>query len=93
MSDKYIGSNFDDFLAEDGILEEIETIAVKKALAFQIAELMRTQKISKVQLARKLQTSRMVLDRLLDPENNSVTLRTMGKAAHSLGKHLRLTLE
>ncbi len=93
MSNKFIGSDFDEFLAENGILEEVETVAVKRVLAFQIADLMKDQKLTKVQLARRMHTSRIVLDRLLDPENNSVTLRTMGKAAHSLGKRLRLTLE
>jgi antitoxin HicB len=92
MNENYIGSNFDDFLAEEGLLEETEAAAVKRVLAYQIGELMKEKKISKAEMARRMRTSRAALDRLLDPENSSVTLQTMDKAAQSLGKHLRLTL-
>jgi antitoxin HicB len=92
MNEKHIGSNFDDFLAEEGLLEEAEAIAVKRVLAYQIGELMKSQNLSKAEMARRMKTSRAALDRLLDPENRSVTLNTMEKAAQSLGKRLRLTL-
>jgi DNA-binding Xre family transcriptional regulator len=92
MNEKHIGSDFDEFLSEEGILEETEIVAVKRVLAFQITQLMQEQKISKVEMARKMKTSRAALDRLLDPENNSVTLNTMDKAARSLGKHLQLVI-
>ncbi|MDZ4159875.1 MAG: helix-turn-helix transcriptional regulator [Anaerolineaceae bacterium] len=92
MNKNYIGSDFDDFLAEEGLLEETETTAVKRVLAYQISELMKEKKISKAEMARRMKTSRAALERLLDPENSSVTLQTMDKAAQSLGKHLRLTL-
>ncbi len=92
MNENYIGSNFDDFLAEEGLLEETEATAVKRVLAYQIGELMKAKKISKAEMARRMRTSRAALERLLDPENSSVTLQTMDKAAQSLGKHLRLTL-
>jgi plasmid maintenance system antidote protein VapI len=88
----HIGSDFDDFLAEEGLLEEAETTAVKRVLAFQINELMKSQNLSKTEMARRMNTSRAALERLLDPENRSVTLHTMDKAARSLGKRLRLTL-
>jgi antitoxin HicB len=88
----HIGSDFDDFLAEEGLLEEAETVAVKRVLAFQIREMMESQNLSKAEMARRMQTSRAALERLLDPENRSVTLNTMDKAARSLGKRLRLTL-
>jgi DNA-binding Xre family transcriptional regulator len=93
MNENYIGSNFDDFLSEEGLLEETEAVAVKRVLAYQISELMKEKNISKAEMARRMKTSRAALERLLDPENASVTLQTMDKAAQSLGKHLRLILE
>ncbi len=92
MIENHIGSNFDDFLAEEGLLEETEAIAVKRVLAYQINELMKTQNLTKAEMARRMKTSRAALDRLLDPDNRSVTLHTMDKAARSLGKRLRLSL-
>jgi predicted XRE-type DNA-binding protein len=92
MNEKHIGSDFDDFLAEEGLLEETETVAVKRVLAFQIKEMMESQNLSKAEMARRMRTSRAALERLLDPQNRSVTLNTMDKAARSLGKRLRLTL-
>ena len=92
MIENHIGSNLDDFLAEEGLLEEAEAIAVKRVLAYQINELMKTQNLTKAEMARRMKTSRAALDRLLDPENQSVTLHTMDKAARSLGKRLRLSL-
>ena len=92
MNENHIGSDFDDFLAEEILLEEAEAIAVKRVLAYQIGEMMKDQNLSKAEMARRMKTSRAALDRLLDPENRSVTLHTMDKAARSLGKRLRLTL-
>ena len=93
MKNKSIGSSFDDFLEEQGILEEVEEAAVKKVLALQIVDAMAKQNITKVEMAKLMDTSRAVVDRLLDPDNSSVTLKTMTKAAQSVGKHLRLVLE
>lgn len=87
---KNIGSSFDDFLEEDGILAESKAIAIKRVIAFQVAELMRSQKISKVAMAKKMQTSRSALDRLLDPMNTSITLQTLESAANAVGKRLRI---
>ena len=92
MNEKHIGSDFDDFLAEEGLLEETETVAVKRVLAFQIKEMMESQNLSKAEMARRMRTSRAALERLLDPQNRSVTLNTMDKAARSLGKRLQLVL-
>jgi len=89
----HIGSDFDNFLAEEGILEETETTAIKRVLAYQITRLMQEQNISKSEMARRMNTSRAALERLLDPENRAVTLHTMENAARSLGKRLRLTLQ
>lgn len=93
MKKQSIGSHFDEFLAEQGILEEVEEVAVKRVLALQIAEAMKKQNLTKVDMARMMDTSRAVIDRLLDPDNNSVTLRTMTRAAQTIGKRLRLVLD
>ena len=89
---KHIGSNFDDFLEEEGVLAETEAIAVKRALAFQLEELMKAQKLNKTQLARRMNTSRSALKRLLDPDNPSVTMLTLERAARALGKNIRIEL-
>jgi phage-related protein/DNA-binding Xre family transcriptional regulator len=89
---KHIGSNFDDFLEEEGVLAEAEAIAVKRVLAFQLEELMKAQKLNKTQLARRMKTSRSALERLLDPDNPSVTLLTLERAARALGKNIRIEL-
>ncbi len=87
---KHIGSNFDDFLEEEGLLAETEAIAIKRVIAYQVAELMKSQNMSKVAMAKKMKTSRSALDRLLDPKNTSITLQTLERAAHAIGKRLRI---
>ncbi len=89
---KHIGNNFDDFLEDEGMLAETESVAIKRVIAFQVAQLMKTKKISKVAMARQMNTSRSALDRLLDPQNTSITLQTMERAAHVMGKRLRIDL-
>lgn len=89
---KHIGNSFDDFLEEEGMLAETESVAIKRVLAYQVAQLMKTKKISKVAMARRMNTSRSALDRLLDPQNTSITLQTMERAAHVMGKRLRIDL-
>ena len=92
MNEQYVGSDFDSFLEEEGILQETERVAIKRVLAMHLQKLMQEQKISKIEMARRMKTSRSALNRLLDPKNESVTLHTMYRAAHVLGKHLHLTL-
>lgn len=87
-----IGSDFDEFLEEEGILSEVEIVAAKRVIAYQLAELMKAQHISKTAMAVKMSTSRAVLNRLLDPENTGVTLKTLGKAAAVLGKKINISL-
>jgi len=89
---RHIGSNFDDFLEEEGLLAEVEAVAAKRVIAFQIKRLMKEQKLTKVELARRMKTSRSALDRLLDPTNPSVTLLTLERAARALGRRLRIEL-
>lgn len=92
MNENYIGSDFNSFLDEQGIREEVDQTAVKRVLALQIQTLMKENNFTKTDMATKLHTSRAALDRLLDPENESVTLQTMNRAAKALGKQLHLTL-
>ncbi len=89
---KHIGSSLDELLAEDGALAETEAAALKRVIAWQVERGMSERRISKSDMARAMRTSRAALDRLLDPCNESVTLRTMARAAKVLGKRLRLEL-
>jgi len=86
------GSTLDDFLLEEGILEEIEAAAIKRAIALKIVDLMREKDVPKVSMAKQMRTSRAALDRLLDPENTSVTLATLTRAAHALGRKIKIDL-
>ena len=88
----HLGSTLDDMLAKDRTLAEVEALATKKVLAWQLQELMEEKRITKVDMARKMNTSRSSLDRLLDPDNASVTLGTMDRAAAVFGKHLHIEL-
>jgi antitoxin HicB len=90
---KHIGSSFDDFLKEDGIYEEAHSIAIKRVLAWQIAQAMKEQHISKRKMAELMHTSRTQIERLLDPENNSVQLNTIQRAAGIVGRRLVMELE
>lgn len=92
MSNKHIGSSLDDFLAEEGILDEVEALAVKRVLAWQIAQEMKRQKLTKTVMAEKMHTSRAALNRLLDEEDTSLTLTTLSSAVTALGKKLKLEL-
>ncbi len=87
-----IGSTFDDFLKEDGIHEEVQAGAIKRVIAWQIAQEMEKQSLSKVKMAAQMKTSRSQLDRLLDPENDQVKLETLSRAARILGRELRVEL-
>jgi len=86
------GSDFRDFLSEQGILGEVEARALKQALSLQLDRLLRKQEISKTQMAARMKTSRAAVDRLLDASNSSVTLNTLGKAARALGRKLKIEL-
>jgi antitoxin HicB len=89
----HIGSNFDDFLKEENIFEEVQAKALKRALAEQIQESMNAAKISKVKMAELMSTSRSQLDRVLDPENISVQLDTLMKAASAVGKTVEIKIK
>jgi DNA-binding Xre family transcriptional regulator len=86
------GSSFDSFLEEEGILDEVEAAAIKRVIAWQLAEAMKAGKISKKAMAARMGTSRSQLDRLLDPENSAVHLETIARAARAVGKRLRMEM-
>jgi len=88
----YIGSSFDDLLEEDGTLEEINLIAIKRVISWQIQEAMHQKKINKTEMAKEMHTSRSSLNRLLDPENLSVTIDTIERAAKVVGKRIHVEL-
>src|SRR5260370_37546578 len=85
---RHTGSTFDSFLEEEGIREEVEAVAVKRVISWQLAEAMKKKKKTKQALAKELNTSRSQLDRLLDPQNIAVSLDTITRAARALGKRL-----
>ncbi|MBN1914812.1 MAG: XRE family transcriptional regulator [Parachlamydiales bacterium] len=88
---KHIGSNFNDFLEEEGFLEEAESVAAKRVFVYQLEKELKKQKIDKMEFAERLETSRSAVDRILDPECPS-TLKTFSKAARAVGKHLKISL-
>lgn len=92
VASKHLGSSFENFLTEDGSANEINAIAIKRVIAWQLAEAMKSKQLTKNQLAREMSTSRSQLDRVLDPENDRVQLDTLVHAANVLGKKLHIEL-
>jgi antitoxin HicB len=92
MKKRNTGSSFDSWLREEGIYEDAASAAIKRVLARQIEAAMQEQKLSKAEMARRMQTSRAALDRLLDPKHDAVTLATLRKAAAAVGRQVRLEL-
>ncbi len=88
----HIGTSIEDFLREEGILEEARAVAIKEAVAFQVQQAMHKEKISKIEMARRMKTSRAALDRFLAPGSASVTLQTLTRAARAIGRDLRIEL-
>ncbi len=92
MNKKHTGSNFDDFLKEEKIYEQVQAAAIKRVIAYQITEEMKKKNLTKTEMASRMKTSRAALERLLDPENASITLITLERAASALGKKLTVQL-
>lgn len=86
------GALFEDFLKEQGTHEETTEVALKRVLAFQLAAAMKEQQVSKVEMAKRLQTSRSQLDRLLDPTNTAVSIGVLARAAKAVGRSLSIDL-
>lgn len=89
---KHIGSDFEDFLAEEGMLDDATAVAIKRIIAWQIQNEMKVQHINKTNMAKRMQTSRSSLDRLLDEHDTSLTLSTLASAAQALGKQVKIEL-
>ncbi len=92
MNEKNIGSSFDEFLEEEALLDAATAVAVKRVIAWQIAQEMKAQHLTKSSMASKMQTSRAALNRLLDATDTSLTLTTLSSAASVLGKKFRIEL-
>ena len=92
MNNNAIGGTFESFLEEEDIKQEVESIAVKKIIAIQIQEILKETRMTKTELADKLETSRAAVNRLLDPYNDSITLHTLKRAASLLGRNLKMEL-
>jgi len=88
----HIGSSFDDFLEEEGIKAEVEAVALKRVIAWQLSQAMKKNRMSKSAMARAMNTSRSQLDRLLDPENDALTLHTLTSAVQILGMKVEINL-
>lgn len=89
---EHIGSDFDDFLCEQGLAEEVSAAALKRVIAWQLAELMKTQHVSKKVLADRMHTSRTAVDRALDRNDSGMTLATLASAARALGQRVEIRL-
>ena len=85
-------SDFDEFLADEGILAQTEAIAVKRVIAYQIEQEMKKQEVNKSKMAKLMHTSRTSVDRLLDPMNKSLTISTLEAATQALGKKLNISI-
>ena len=92
MKKTHVGSSVDSWLREEGLYERTTSRAIKRVLARQLQAAMQAQNVSKVEMARRMGSSRSALDRLLDPANDSVTLGTLSKAAAAVGLEVRLEL-
>ena len=92
MKKRNVGSDFDVFLAQEGMLEEVTAVAVKRVIAWQIEQEMAAQKLTKTAMAKKMRTSRASLNRLLDENDTSLTLTTLAGAAAALGRRIKLEL-
>lgn len=87
-----INSDFDELLKEDGIYEEVNDVAIKRVIAYQLEQEMKVQNISKTKMAELMNTSRAVVNRLLNPDNSSLTLHTLQSATNALGKKLNISI-
>jgi DNA-binding Xre family transcriptional regulator len=90
--EKGIGSSFDDFLEEEGMLAQADAVAIKRVIAFQLEETMQKEHITKTEMAKRMNTSRTAINRLLDPLNTSITLATIENAVAAMGKRLKIQI-
>lgn len=90
MTNRHIGSDLDDLLDADGIREEVVAAAIKRVIAWQLAEVMQKKNITKTEMAARMNTSRAVVNRLLDEDDTSVTLATLARASVAVGSSLKV---
>jgi len=90
---QHIGSDFDEFLADEGLLEEVSAVAIKRVVAWQIAQAMKARGLTKKAMAERMHTSRSHLDRILDERDTGLTLETLSRAASALGYRVKVELE
>jgi hypothetical protein len=90
---KHVGSDFDEFLREEGIADEVEAVAIKRVLAWQMQQAMAKSGLTKVEMAKRMKTSRAAVNRLLDAENPAVTLDTITRAANALGASVEVRFQ
>ena len=90
MTNPHVGSDFDEFLDEDGIREEVTAAALKRVIAWQLEQAMRTKQITKTDMAARMRTSRAAVNRLLNEDDTSVTLATLARASLALGLPLKI---
>lgn len=93
MSNPHIGSDFNDFLKEGGIHEEVTAAAIKHVIAWQLAEAMKARHLTKTEMAARMHTSRAVVNRLLDEDDTSVTLATLARASLAVGVSLKIEFQ
>ena len=91
-TDRHSGSTLDSLLEADGVLDEVEAVAIKRVIAWHLAQIMKRRRISKSAMAARLRTSRAQLDRLLDPDNAAIQLDTIARAARAVGKRLKIEM-
>jgi antitoxin HicB len=89
---RHRGSSFQSFLKKQGLHEEVHAAALKRAVALKVHDLMKQKRVNKTAMAARMRTSRAAIHRLLDPENTSVTLATLNRAARSLGRKVKIEL-
>ena len=87
-----MNNDFDEFLVDDGIYEDVNDIAIKRVIAYQLEQEMKAQNITKTKMAELMNTSRAVVNRLLNPDNSSLTLHTLESATQALGKRLNISI-
>lgn len=90
MNRKYIGSDFDEFLQEEGVHEEVTAAALKRVIAWQLDRAMKSKHITKTEMASRMRTSRALVNRLLDEDDTSVTLATLARASLAIGVPLKI---
>lgn len=93
MGNQHIGSDFDAFLKEEGIQEEVTAAAIKRVIAWQLTEAMKKLQMTKTEMAARMHTSRSVVNRLLDENDTSITLATLARASLAVGIPLKIELQ